>query len=245
MGGSLARIRATGSAAGVILASVREDPRRITGNPVGASAGCSPWDGCLSRWHASGFPFLEGRKPDGAGRTGRQRPAATLTGNTAGAMNEDPHRPGGRTPAGRPFAAGRPTCSPGPASPPVATAPTGGPRLLDRVRLATRVRHYSRRTERAYVGWTRRYVLYHHKRHPSEMGAAEIRDFLNHLATELKVSAATQNQALCALVFLYRHVLETEIGHLDGLVRAKRPVHLPVVLTPGEAGTVLRKMTGA
>jgi integron integrase len=132
----------------------------------------------------------------------------------------------------------------GRALPPASTDESKTPRLLDRVRLATRVRHYSRRTERAYVGWTRRYVLFHQKRHPSEMGAAEVGTFLNHLATERKVSAATQNQALCALVFLYRHVLDMEIAQMDGLVRAKRPVHLPVVLTPGEAAAVLRKMTG-
>ena len=109
----------------------------------------------------------------------------------------------------------------------------------------TRVRHYSRRTERAYVGWTRRYVLFHQKRHPSEMGAAG-----NPRLPQLP-GHRTQGQrrhpepgALCALVFLYRHVLEMEIGLMDGLVRAKRPVHLPVVLTPGEAAAVLRKMTG-
>ena len=141
--------------------------------------------------------------------------------------------------AAKPMGAAR-----GSALPPASTDESRTPRLLDRVRLATRVRHYSRRTERAYVGWTRRYVLFHQKRHPSEMGAAEVGTFLNHLATERKVSAATQNQALCALVFLYRHVLDMEIAQMDGLVRAKRPVHLPVVLTPGEAAAVLRKMTG-
>jgi integron integrase len=141
--------------------------------------------------------------------------------------------------AAKPMGAAR-----GSALSPASTDESKTPRLLDRVRLATRVRHYSRRTERAYVGWTRRYVLFHQKRHPSEMGAAEVGTFLNHLATERQVSAATQNQALCALVFLYRHVLDMEIAQMDGLVRAKRPVHLPVVLTPGEAAAVLRKMTG-
>lgn len=118
------------------------------------------------------------------------------------------------------------------------------PRLLDRVRLAVRARHYSRRTERAYVAWTRRYVLFHGKRHPSEMGGAEIQGFLNHLAVRAKVSASTQNQALCAIVFLYRHVLEQEVEWMDGLVRARKPKHLPVVLTPGEAASFLRQMTG-
>lgn len=146
--------------------------------------------------------------------------------------------------ANNPVAAVRPDDARGSVPPPAPTATPPALKLLDRVRLAIRVRHYSRRTERAYVNWTRRYVLFHGKRHPSEMGAAEIRDFLNHLATEAKVAAATQNQALCALVFLYRHVLETEIEWMDGIVRAKKPQHLPVVLTPGEAAAVLRKMTG-
>ena len=126
--------------------------------------------------------------------------------------------------------------------------PTGGepkaPRLLDQVRTAIQVRHYSRRTERAYVGWIRRYVLFHGKTHPAGMGAAEIETFLNHLAVRDKLSASTQNQALCAIVFLYRHVLHMEFEWLEGLVRAKRPRHLPVVLTHGEAKAVLRQMDG-
>jgi integron integrase len=118
------------------------------------------------------------------------------------------------------------------------------PRLLDRVRSEIRVRHYSRRTERAYVGWILRFILFHHKRHPLEMGAAEIQAFLNHLAEKRKVSASTQNQALCALVFLYKNVLSIDIGQMGGLVRAKRPRHLPVVLSGGEVRRILEVMEG-
>lgn len=97
------------------------------------------------------------------------------------------------------------------------------PRLLDRVRGAARTRHYSRRTEKTYVAWIRRYILFHGKRHPAEMGAAEITHFLTSLAVDGKVAAATQNQALSALLFLYREVLEQDFPWLDGVVRAKRP----------------------
>ncbi len=110
--------------------------------------------------------------------------------------------------------------------------PASGGRLLDRVRAAVRARHYSPRTEDAYVGWVRRFILFHGKRHPDEMGPAEITAFLTALAVERRVSASTQNQALAALLFLYTHVLGREPGWLDGIVRAKRPTRLPVVLTP-------------
>src|SRR5467141_2264921 len=105
------------------------------------------------------------------------------------------------------------------------------PRLLDRVRDAVRARHYSRRTEKAYVAWTRRYVLFHGRRHPSEMGAPELTQFLSSLAVDGNVAASTQNQALSALPFLYREVLEQDVPWLDDVVRAKRPVRLPTVLT--------------
>ena len=118
-------------------------------------------------------------------------------------------------------------------------------RLLDQVRDAVRVRHYSYRTEQAYVGWIRRYVLFHGKRHPAEMGAAEVSAFLSALATERGVSASTQNQALGALLFLYREVIGSEVGWLDDLVRAKRPRRLPVVLTAGEVATLLHHLRGA
>ena len=104
------------------------------------------------------------------------------------------------------------------------------PRLLDRVRDAVRVRHYSRRTEKASVAWIRRYILFHGKRHPSEMGAPELTRYLSALAVEGNVAASTQNQALSALLFLYREVLKQEVPWLDEVVRAKRPARLPVVL---------------
>lgn len=103
------------------------------------------------------------------------------------------------------------------------------PRLLDRVRAAIRARHYSRRTEEAYVAWIRRYIFFHGKRHPADMGAPEITRFLSSLAVDAKVAASTQNQALSALLFLYREVLELDVPWLDGVVRAKRPQRLPVV----------------
>src|SRR5437016_9247069 len=113
------------------------------------------------------------------------------------------------------------------------------PRLLDRVREALRLRHYSRRTERAYLGWIRRYIVFHAKRHPAEMGAAEVSRFLSSLAVEGRVSASTQNQALAALLFLYGPVLGVELPWLDGLVRAVRPERLPVVLSRDEGRAVL------
>jgi integron integrase len=118
------------------------------------------------------------------------------------------------------------------------------PRFLDRVRQALRMRHYSRRTEKSYVGWTRRYILFHDKRHPSEMGAAEITQFLTWLAVERHVAASTQNQALGALLFLYREVLEQDLPWLDDLVRARRPEHLPVVMTRDEVLAVLQHLQG-
>src|SRR6266436_6932333 len=118
-------------------------------------------------------------------------------------------------------------------------AETAQPRLLDRVRTALRSRHYSRRTEEAYVAWIRRYILFHGKRHPMEMGAPEITRFLSFLAVDGKVAASTQNQALSALLFLYREVLLQEVPWLDDLVYAKRPHHLPVVLTREEVRAVL------
>src|SRR2546423_11972203 len=105
------------------------------------------------------------------------------------------------------------------------------PRLLDRVRDAIRARHYSRRTEKAYVGWIKRYIFFHAKRHPAEMGAPEVARFLTSLAVEGHVAASTQNQALNALVFLYRVVPEVDLPWLDEIVRARRPESLPTVLT--------------
>jgi integron integrase len=118
------------------------------------------------------------------------------------------------------------------------------PRLLDAVRNRIRVRHYSRRTERAYVGWIRRFILFHDKRHPREMGGPEVEAFLTHLAVVGDVAAGTQNQALSALLFLYRAVLEIELPWLDSVTRAKRPQRLPVVLTEAEVDRVLARLQG-
>ena len=118
------------------------------------------------------------------------------------------------------------------------------PRLLDQVREAIRTRHYSYRTEEAYVGWIRRFILFHGKRHPGEMGAGEVSAFLSALATTAHVSASTQNQALNALLFLYRDVLGGELGWLDYMVRAKRPRRLPVVLTREEVKAILAELDG-
>jgi integron integrase len=125
-----------------------------------------------------------------------------------------------------------------------APAPPGQPRLLDRVRHAIRARHYSLRTEEAYVGWIRRYILFHKKRHPMEMGEAEINAFVTHLAVAEGVGASTQTQALSALLFLYRHVLAKELPDLDAVVRAKRPGRLPTVLTRAEVRRVVGNMEG-
>lgn len=118
------------------------------------------------------------------------------------------------------------------------------PKLLDRLRAEIRVRHYSRRTEDAYVLWARRFILFHNKRHPSSMGAEEVNAFLSSLATESQVSAATQGQALSALLFLYREVLRDPLPWLEDLVRAKRRVRLPVVMTADEVAAVLGCMKG-
>jgi integron integrase len=118
------------------------------------------------------------------------------------------------------------------------------PRLLDRVRAAVRTRHYSRRTEEAYVGWSKRFILFHRKRHPAAMGADEVNAFLSHLAVEGNVSASTQAQALSALVFLYRHVLDDPLPWIDDIVRARRSRKLPVVLAREEVRSLLAAMKG-
>lgn len=119
------------------------------------------------------------------------------------------------------------------------------PRLLDRVRDRLRLKHYSLRTETAYLGWIRRYILFHGKRHPADMGKAEAEAFLSSLAVERNVSASTQSQALSALLFLYREVLELELPWLDDVTRAKKPVRLPTVLTRAETLALLEKIENA
>jgi len=128
-----------------------------------------------------------------------------------------------------------------PAEPPAISDP---PRLLQRVRNAARQRHYSLRTEQSYVAWVRRFILFHRKRHPKDMGAAEVVAFLSDLAVRGKVAASTQNQALSALLFLYRHVLDRELEGLDAAVRARIGRTLPVVLTRDEVRTVLGHLHG-
>lgn len=118
------------------------------------------------------------------------------------------------------------------------------PRLLDMVRERCRVKHYSIRTEKRYIDWIRRFILFHDKRHPSEMGAVEIEAFLTHLAVQGNVAASTQNQALAALLFLYRDVLAIELPWLDGVTRAKKPARLPVVLTESEVRALLSRLDG-
>lgn len=112
-------------------------------------------------------------------------------------------------------------------------------RLLDQVREVIRFKHYSLRTEEAYIHWIRRFIFFHGKRHPREMGAVEVTAFLTHLAVKDHVAAATQNQALNALVFLYGAVLQLELGDLGEFARVSRPARIPVVLTQEEARTVL------
>jgi integron integrase len=122
--------------------------------------------------------------------------------------------------------------------------PSGKPKLLDQVRHEVRTRHMARSTERLYVNWIRRFILFHGKRHPADMGKKEVSAFLTHLAVDGKVSSSTQNQALSALLFLYREVLEQEFGWLDDVVRAKGRGHVPVVLTHDEARALLALLDG-
>ena len=117
-------------------------------------------------------------------------------------------------------------------------------KLLDQVRDRLRVKHYSMKTETLYVHWIKRFILFHGKRHPADMGSSEIEAFLTHLAVDGQVSASTQNQALSALLFLYKEVLVLDLPLLENVVRAKRPQRLPVVLTRTEVRAVLVRMKG-
>lgn len=116
--------------------------------------------------------------------------------------------------------------------------------FLEQVREAIRVRHYSLRTEKTYTDWIVRFIHFHNRRHPAQMGEAEVGAFLTHLAVALGVSASTQNQALNALSFLYRYVLEDPLENLQGVVRARRPERLPVVLTPDEVARLIQCIDG-
>lgn len=118
------------------------------------------------------------------------------------------------------------------------------PRLLDQVRLSIRRKHYSHRTEQSYIYWIRYYIRFNKLRHPSEMREPEVRHFLDHLAVNRKVSASTQNQALCAILYLYREVLGKPLGMIEGVTRARHSKYLPVVLTRHEVAAVLGQMEG-
>jgi len=120
----------------------------------------------------------------------------------------------------------------------------GAPSLLTQLRVAIRTRHYSPRTEEAYVQWVRRFVRFCDTRHPRELGPRDVTQFLSHLAVEGKVSASTQNQALSALVFLYKDLLDMPVGWLSALVRAKRPLRVPVVFTKDEVRRVFMRLKG-
>jgi integron integrase len=121
---------------------------------------------------------------------------------------------------------------------------THKPKLLEQVRDVIRRKHFSIRTEQAYTDWIRRFILFHKKRHPLEMAEAEVTEFLTHLARVGQVAASTQNQALSALLFLYKEVLRQEIGWLDGVERAKKPARLPVVLTRDEIRKIFSHLHG-
>ena len=116
--------------------------------------------------------------------------------------------------------------------------------LLERVRNAIRIRHYSLRTEQSYIHWIRRFILFHKKRHPNDMGEREISAFLTDLAVNRNVAASTQNQALSAILFLYQKVLDRKLEWLDDVVRAKRPAHMPVILTREETQQLLNEIPG-
>ena len=131
-------------------------------------------------------------------------------------------------------------------APVVVPCPVAAPRqkLLDRVRHAIRTRHYSRRTEQAYVDWIRRYIAFHRMTHPTQLGASDVSQFLTWLAVDRRVSASTQNQALSALLFLYTHVLTIEIPAMPPVVRARTPERLPVVLSREEVAAILAHLVG-
>jgi integron integrase len=125
-----------------------------------------------------------------------------------------------------------------------ANRPDKPKKLMDQVRDVLRLKHYSLRTERSYCDWIERFIRFHHLRHPKEMGEVEVSSFLTQLAREGRVAAATQNQALSALLFLYKHVLKQEIGWLDNVERIKRPARVPVVLTRDEVHKLFAHLHG-
>ena len=118
------------------------------------------------------------------------------------------------------------------------------PKLLDQVREKIRVKHYSYRTEQAYVQWVKRFILFHNKKHPKDMGEKEITQFLSHLAVNRNISTSTQNQALCAIVFLYKNVLNKDLNEFGNIQWAKRPKRIPVVFSKNEMKQILDEMSG-
>jgi integron integrase len=128
--------------------------------------------------------------------------------------------------------------------PRIAPEPAQKPKLLDRLRESLRARHYSRRTEQTYCHWVKRFIYFHNVRHPIDMAEPEINAYLTHLAVKEKVSASTQNQALSALLFLYRYVLGRKVGDLGEVIRARKPTRIPVVMTREEVKAVLDLMQG-
>lgn len=118
------------------------------------------------------------------------------------------------------------------------------PKLLDQVKIKMRALHYSRRTEESYVNWIKRFILFHNKTHPENLGKDEIRKFLNYLATERNVSASTQNQALQGILFLYKEIINKNVGWIDDIERPTKPKHIPVVFTKTEAHTIINNMSG-
>jgi len=118
------------------------------------------------------------------------------------------------------------------------------PKLLDQLKEIIRIRHYSIRTEEAYVEWVKRFILFHNKRHPLTMGAQEVKEYLSWLAIRQKVAASTQNQALNAIVFLYKHVLHKDLGDFSNTVRAKRSSYVPTVLTGQEVSQIFSHLIG-
>ena len=147
------------------------------------------------------------------------------------------------TPPARPDAL-VPTSAADLAAAPTASVESSQPRLLDRVRTEIRTRHYALRTEQTYVHWIRRFILFHDKRHPQDMGAAEVGRFLSHLATERNVAASTQNQAKSALLFLYGQVLKIDLPWMNEIVGGRTQRTLPVVLTPSEVRRLLHELSG-
>ena len=129
-------------------------------------------------------------------------------------------------------------------APPLQSSPLPPPKLLEQLRIHLRTRHYSIRTEQTYIDWARRFILFHGKRHPRDMGAAEVEAFLSYLAVERKVSASTQNQAKAALLYLYKQIIGIDLPWLDEVVQAKTPKRLPVVLTTREVRDLLMQLNG-